>query len=176
VIRSLEATEIDAFLAHADKQMRENGRGATLRFALRSPSADPNVERLRGPIEAGLTAAVGGPGWFRIWIDDGPPEIRGHVGLRAPSEAQALHRAFVDVGVLEPYRRTGIAAGLMQAAVDWAARQTELQWLDAEVFAHNAPSLQLFRRLGFIEAARVSDMFRLDGASVDDVRLVLRLR
>jgi ribosomal protein S18 acetylase RimI-like enzyme len=173
MIRPLETTDIDAFLAHCDRQMRENGRGATLRFALRAPSAEPNVERLRRPLEAGLPAAVGSPGWFRIWIHEEASRIHGHVGLRAPAEAQALHRAFVDIGVLEPYRRAGVARQLVHAAIAWAVDQPELCWLDAEVFAHNEPALRLFRGLGFFEAARLRDMFRLDGAAVDDVRLVL---
>jgi RimJ/RimL family protein N-acetyltransferase len=176
VIRPLEPTDIDAFLAHVDKQMRENGRGATPRFALRAPSVEPDVERLRRALQAGLPAAAGSPGWFRVWIDAGPSEIHGHVGLRAPVEAQALHRALVNIGVLEPHRRAGVARALLQAAIGWTAAQPQLHWLDAEVFAHNEPALRLFRDLGFVEAARLHDMFRIDGASVDDVRLVLNVR
>jgi L-amino acid N-acyltransferase YncA len=48
-----------------------------------------------------------------------------------------------------------------------------LEWIDSEVFGHNEPALNLHRRVGFVEAGRVPDMFRLDGRSVDDVRLVL---
>ena len=119
---------------------------------------------------------VGEPGWFRVWIADEPGEIAGHVGLRALAEPRSAHRALVDVGVLEPYRRRRVARSLFEAAIDWARGQSQLEWLDAEVFGHNEPALSLHRRLGFVEVARLPDMFRLDGAPVDDVRLTLRLR
>jgi len=64
----------------------------------------------------------------------------------------------------------------MSAAIRWAAAQGELSWLDSEVFGHNEPALRLHRKLGFTEVGRVTDMYRLDGAPVDDVRLTLRLR
>ncbi len=175
MIRPLDTSEIDAYLAHADRQGRENGRGATLRFALRPPSAPRDLERIRRVLETGLTVTVGKPGWCRLWIDDGQLEIRGSVGLRAHSEQLAFHRALIDIGVLEPYRRAGVATALMQTAIAWAANQPQLAWLDSEIFAHNEPALRLHARLGFVEAGRVTDMFRLDGAPTDDVRLVLDL-
>jgi RimJ/RimL family protein N-acetyltransferase len=126
-------------------------------------------------LEIGLTSQVGDRGWGRIWIDDGPPEIRGHAALRAHSEQPTAHRALLSIGVLEPYRRAGIALRLMHAAVEWATRHGQLDWIDSEVFGHNERRWNLHRRVGCVEAMRVQDMFRLDGRSVDDVRLVLPL-
>jgi L-amino acid N-acyltransferase YncA len=105
-----------------------------------------------------------------------PPEIRGNVGLRAHAQPEARHRALVSIGVLAPYRRSGIGSGLLKTAIAWALTQGTLDWLDAEIFGHNEPALNLHRRLGFVETGRAPDMFRLDGTSVDDVRLFLRLR
>jgi RimJ/RimL family protein N-acetyltransferase len=177
MIRPLTTADIDAFMAHAEKQAAENGRGKTVRFALRQPGAPRDRPRFRSTIEDGLRKPVGEPGWIRIWIAVEPQEqeIAGHVGLRAPAEPRSAHRAFVDVGVLEPYRRRGLAARLYEEAIAWASGQEQLAWLDAEVFAHNAPALTLHQRLGFVETARVADLFRLDGLPVDDVRLSLRL-
>ncbi len=56
------------------------------------------------------------------------------------------------------------------------AYQDTLTWLDAEVFGHNEPALRLHRKLGFAEVGRVSDMYRIEGAPVDDIRLTLKLR
>jgi RimJ/RimL family protein N-acetyltransferase len=97
------------------------------------------------------------------------------VGVRAVDEPLSAHRAWVDVGVLEPYRRCGIATRLFEEAIRWAGGQPRLAWLDAEVFSHNEPALNLHRRLGFVEIARLVDRFRFDGKPVDDVRLSLRL-
>jgi RimJ/RimL family protein N-acetyltransferase len=176
VIRQLAAADIDAFMVHAEKQAAENGRGATVRFALREPGSPRDLGRVRRTIDDGLQRPVGEPGWYRIWIADEADEIIAHVGLRAPAEPLSAHRATVDIGVLEPHRRRGIATDLYAAAIDWARGQAQLAWLDAEVFAHNEPALSLHRRLGFVETARIADLFRFDGAPVDDVRLSLRLR
>ncbi len=176
VIRQLAPADVDAFMVHAEKQAAENGRGATVRFALRAPGKARDLDRVRSAIDDGLRRPVGEPGWYRIWIAEVAGEIVGHVGLRAPGEALSAHRAMVDVGVFEPHRRTGVATGLYAAAIDWARGQAQLAWLDAEVFAHNEPALSFHRRLGFVETARIADLFRFDGTPVDDVRMSLRLR
>jgi RimJ/RimL family protein N-acetyltransferase len=176
VIRQLAPADIDAFMLHADKQAAENGRGATVRFALRAPGAARDMDRVRRSIDDGLQRPVGEPGWYRIWIAEAADEIVAHVGLRAPAEPLSAHRAMADIAVLEPHRRRGIATDLYAAAIDWARGQAQLAWLDAEVFAHNEPALRFHRRLGFVETARIGDLFRFDGAPVDDVRLSLRLR
>ena len=146
-----------------------------MRFSTREPGTVRDVERLRRSIEDGLRIPVGEPGWFRVWIADEQGEIVGHVGLMAFAEPASAHRALVGVGVLEPHRQRGIATSLFEVAIDWARGQPQLAWLDAEVFAHNEPSLGLFRRLGFVETARIPDLFRFDTTPVDDMRLSLRL-
>jgi RimJ/RimL family protein N-acetyltransferase len=176
IIRQLAAADLDAFMVHVEQQAAENGRGRTVRFALREPGKPRDANRLRKAISDGLERPFGDPGWFRVWIADEAGAIVGHVGLRAPGEPLSSHRAFVDVGVLEPYRGRGIARRLYGAAIAWARGQAGLAWLDAEVFAHNQPALSLHRRLGFVETARIADLFRFDGAPVDDVRLCLPLR
>ena len=167
---------MDAFVVHAATHSAENGRGTTVRFSLREPGRARDVDSFRRSIEDGLPTPVGEPGWFRVWIAEEQGEIVGHGGLMALTEPASAHRALVGVGVLELYRRRGIATSLFEAAIDWARGQAPLAWLDAEVFAHNEPSLRLFRRLGFVETARIPDLFRFDGTPVDDVRLSLRLR
>jgi RimJ/RimL family protein N-acetyltransferase len=175
VIRQLAAADLDAFMVHAEKQSAENGVGTTVRFSLRERGRGRDVDRFRMSIEDGIRKPVGEPGWFRVWIADEVGDIAGHVALMAPAEPLSAHRAVVGVGVLEQYRRRGIATRLFDAAIGWARGLRQLAWLDAEVFAHNEPSLSLHRRLGFVETARIPDMFRFDGTPVDDVRLSLRL-
>src|SRR6478736_3507850 len=75
MIRQLVAADIDAFIVHADKQAAENGRGATVRFALREPGKARDLNRVRQSIEEGLQRPVGEAGWYRIWIADDGNEI-----------------------------------------------------------------------------------------------------
>lgn len=176
MIRPLDPSEVDAFLPHAERHAGESGDGTTIRYSLRVASDPWDEGRLRHFLHDGLRAAVDSPGWCRVWIFDGPPEIRGNVALRAHAQPESSHRALVSIGVLAPYRRSGIGSELLKTAITWAANQGTLEWLDAESFGHNEPALNLHHRLGFVETARAPDMFRLDGTSVDDVRLSLRLR
>jgi len=176
MIRQIEPTAVDRFMSHAEMHAKESGNGTTVRFGLREPSDPFDRDRIRRVLEAGLSCAIATPGWCRVWIDEGPEDIRGHVGLRGHAEPQSRHRALVNIGVLERYRRQGIAAELLDAAIRWATTHGELSWLDSEVFGHNEPALRLHRKLGFTEVGRVTDMYRLDGALVDDVRLTLKLR
>jgi ribosomal protein S18 acetylase RimI-like enzyme len=143
---------------------------------LRGPSDPFERDRIRRFLDNGLSVGVGSPGWCRVWIAAGPSEIRGHVGLRAHARAESSHRALVSIGVLEPYRRQGVAEQLLNTAILWAKSQAALTWLDSEVFGHNEPALRLHRKVGFSEVGRMTDMFRIDGAEVDDLRLALRLR
>ncbi|HXU07317.1 MAG TPA: GNAT family N-acetyltransferase [Polyangia bacterium] len=176
MIRQIDRTEVDLFMPHAEKHARENGTGNTVRFGFRGSSQPFDRDRIRRFLESGLACSIDAPGWCRVWIAEGPPEIRGHVALRAHAQVEAKHRALVSIGVLEPRRRRGIAGELLEAAIRWAAAQETLSWLDAEIFGHNEPALRLHRKLGFAEVGRVLDMYRIDGAPVDDVRLTLRLR
>jgi len=176
MIRQIDRTELDLFMRHAELHARENGNGTTVRFGLRGPSDPFDRDRVRRFLEGGLPCAVDAPGWCRVWIADGPSEIWGHVGLRAHPQPESRHRALVSIGVLEPYRRRGIAAQLLDTAIHWAQTQDALTWLDSEIFGHNEPALQLHRRFGFAEVGRVTDMYRIDGTPVDDIRLTLRLR
>jgi GNAT superfamily N-acetyltransferase len=175
-VRLLGQSELDGFLSHAEQHARESGDGTTVRFAFRG-SADPwDGERIRNSLAAGLKGQIGSPGWCRVWIADGRDGISGHVGLRAHPDSHTSHRALVSIGVLAPHRRQGLGARLLEAAIRWAADQGSLEWLDSEIFGHNEPSLVLHLRLGFVEVGRMVDMYRLDGTSIDNVHLALRLR
>jgi GNAT superfamily N-acetyltransferase len=176
VIRQIDRADLDLFMPHAELHAKESGNGTTVRFGLRGSSDPFERDRIRRFLDSGLSVGVGSSGWCRVWVDEGPSEIRGHVGLRAHALAESKHRALVSVGVLEPYRRQGVAEKLLNAAIIWARSQEALIWLDSEVFGHNEPALRLHQKVGFAEVARLTDMFRIAGAKVDDVRLTLPLR
>ncbi|MBT8494997.1 MAG: GNAT family N-acetyltransferase [Deltaproteobacteria bacterium] len=114
-------------------------------------------------------------GWARAWgVFDGA-EIVGHVELHAGEIFSERHRGTVGLGVQANARRRGYAHALMTALIAWAQSQPTIGWIDLGVFAHNHAAERLYRKLGFVEVARVEDRFRVDEISVTDVQMTLRV-
>ena len=174
MIVQLEEAHLPQLVAHIARHSRESGRGGDLIFRPRSSDApidEPaTIERHR----AGWSQAIDEPYWLRTWgvVVDG--QIRGHLDLhggRLPSE---FHRALLGMGVERPFRGRGHGRALLAAAIGWA-RGAELAWLDLGVFAHNPRARKLYASVGFVEVGVTRDRFRVDGAVIDDVAMVLAL-
>ncbi|MCI0467103.1 MAG: GNAT family N-acetyltransferase [Beijerinckiaceae bacterium] len=119
---------------------------------------------------------VGEAGWQKVWglrIDGGGPVVA-HLELAGPGLPIKQHRAGVTLGVEAAFRRQGCGGSLLREAIGFA-RGAGLAWLDLWVFAHNAPALALYNKIGFAEAGRFEDAFRLGSKSIEDVAMVLRL-
>ena len=112
--------------------------------------------------------------WLRTWgIIDGDM-IRGHLDLHGGRLPAELHRATLGLGIERGARGTGLGRALIDVAINWA-RDAELAWLDLSVFAHNTRARKLYVSTGFVVVGQVHDQFRVDGARIDDVAMVLRL-
>lgn len=67
------------------------------------------------------------------------------------------------------WRGRGVGRALMDRALEWASR-SPLQKLALSVYAHNAPAIALYRKLGFEEEGRrVAEYLFPDGSYRDDV-------
>jgi RimJ/RimL family protein N-acetyltransferase len=174
MIVQLDDAHLPRLVAHIGRHSRESGQGGDLIFRPRSSDApidEPaTIERHR----AGWAQGLDEPFWLRTWgvIIDG--EIRGHLDLhggRLPSE---FHRAMLGMGIERPWRGRGHGRALLAAAVAWS-RGAGLAWLDLGVFAHNRRARKLYAAVGFVEVGITRDRFRVDGAVVDDVAMVLAL-
>jgi len=72
-----------------------------------------------------------------------------------------------------PYRGLGIGQALLQTLLDWATVEPGLERIELSVFAHNTRALDLYRKLGFVEEARLPRTVKLaDGTYYDDVMMV----
>lgn len=174
MIVQLDDAHLPRLVAHIGRHSRESGQGGDLIFRPRSSDApidEPaTIERHR----AGWGQGLDEPLWLRTWgaIIDG--EIRGHLDLhggRLPSE---FHRAMLGMGIERPWRGRGHGRALLAAAIAWS-RGAGLAWLDLGVFAHNRRARKLYAAVGFVEVGITRDRFRVDGAVIDDVAMVLAL-
>jgi phosphinothricin acetyltransferase len=122
-------------------------------------------------------------GWFRdfspkrrpLWVDDDARGIAGWLSLRSFYGRPAYH-ATVEVAVyVDPRRqRQGIARALLDHALA-AAPGLGVRTLLAFVFAHNHPSLALFRRAGFADWGKLPRVAEIDGVERDLALLGRRL-
>lgn len=175
-IRLLKPEDVSPFTDHIVRAVAESGRGSTPIFSPRS--ADENWEKdAKTPlILSAWEKNLNQPGWRRSWaaFDQGRPV--GHIELHTRPFPSSLHRAEIGMAVEATHRRLGIGKRLLETAIDWALKESRLDWLDLNVFAHNQPARRLYESFGFVEAGRADDFCRIDGQSVDDIHMVLRLR
>lgn len=152
----------------------ESGRDGDAYSRPRPLADQPDPLLLAHEIAKAWQVPVGQPGWerhFGVCVDDG---IVGHLDLRGGALAGEQHRATLGIGLERPWRRRGLGRALCVRAIDWARAQ-DLAWLDLGVFADNLGAVALYRALGFVEIGRAVDRFRVDGRSLDDVVMALRL-
>ena len=79
------------------------------------------------------------------------------------------------IGVEEVFYRKGIGRMLMLEAIEFA-RHNNIEWIDLSVFGDNHAAIGLYRSLGFEEAGRRYDRFRISGRLVDDITMTLRIK
>lgn len=113
------------------------------------------------------------------WFDDHTPQHRplwvverddGLIGWLSFSSFYGRpayrHTAELSVYIREDVRRAGLASYLLREAVAYAPR-LEIDVLLGFIFAHNQPSLELFRRHGFVEWGLLPRVAVLDGIERD---------
>jgi GNAT superfamily N-acetyltransferase len=173
-IELLTTEAIPQLTAHLIRTALESGRDGEPVSRARSADDPPDPGALGARLADAWTVPRGAPGWamcFGLWIDD---DIRGHLDLRGGVIASEMHRAQLGMGIERPYRRRGRGTRMLQTAIAWARAQG-LVWLDLGVFTENTPAHELYLRAGFIELGVTPDRLRIDGRSLDDRAMTLRL-
>jgi ribosomal protein S18 acetylase RimI-like enzyme len=176
-IRAIAVEQFDSFVAYLEDHVRDNGRDGTPLFQPRPRNVTRLEEDKMASFRAGLQLAIGEAKWRRAWAAfDGSDAIAGHVDLRATPDACAEHRALLGLGVHRDHRRRGLGKTLVEHVLEWARRESELEWIDLSFLSSNLPAERLYRGLGFDHVATVADMYRIDGESVANVLMTRRVR
>lgn len=176
-IAPVEIDALDRFFAYLEEHASENGVDGGPLFQPYHRGAPWRASEKAPLFRAGLAVPVGALGWRRAWAaSDDHDAVIGHVDLRSHGEPCTAHRCLLGLGVHRAHRRQGIGHALIRHVVDWATRETALDWIDLSFLAGNATAERLYLRAGFDRVATVADKFRVDGESIDDVLMTLRLR
>ena len=173
-IERLSVAAIAPLAAHLVRNALESGRDGEPISRARSADEPPDPHALVARLTQAWAVPIGAPGWetcFGLWVGD---DIRGHLDLRGGAITSALHRADLGMGIERPYRRHGWGTRMLDTAIAWSRAQG-LAWLDLGVFTENAPAHALYVRAGFVAIGVTPDRMRIDGRSIDDRAMVLKL-
>jgi ribosomal protein S18 acetylase RimI-like enzyme len=174
-IRLLGPDDVESYIDHTIASNAESGRegdGHSHVYDRATPyDRDQAVvlERKR------WSADVSGTDWRRAWgLFDGV-HLVGHVHLAGGALPSECHRVNLGMGILRTHRRRGGGRRLVEVAVAWARSQAHIDWIDLGVFHDNTPARALYESLGFSAVGTTRDRFRVDGVSLDDTAMTLRV-
>jgi RimJ/RimL family protein N-acetyltransferase len=175
-IRSASAQDLPAYFQHCLRHMRESGNGPDVIFHPVDDFESWNLEEKVQKTAEELAAPVGKPGWSRIWICELGGQIVADASVSSVHLPTAGHRCQFAIGCERLARGQGLGRRLSLRAIEWARAEPGLEWMDLWVMGHNAAAIALYESLGFAHLGRIQDQFRLQGKSVDDVRMAIRLK
>lgn len=112
--------------------------------------------------------------WHRVWVVKDQGKIIAHLDLKGSRLEAMSHRTSLGLGIEKNYRRLGLGNKLMQKAIDWA-REQKFVWLDLYVHTQNQKAMNLYKKFGFVEIGTTKDNFRVNGVSIDDTHMTLKL-
>jgi RimJ/RimL family protein N-acetyltransferase len=124
----------------------------------------------------GFARPVTEPKWRRgvaLVLDD--ERFVGLAELKGDQFRAGLHRCELGIGIERPYRKLGFGRRLMEGVIDVARSTHVVEWVDLYVFGHNTAARALYEKLGFRETGTVVDRFRIDGQTIEDVMMTLKI-
>lgn len=100
--------------------------------------------------------------------------VCGLINLSRGRWAKDAHVAEFGMSCHPGFRRVGLGTALLTRGIAWA-RSAGVTKLTLEVFASNDPAIALYRKMGFVEEARLRGQYLIDGQLQDSVLMALWL-
>ncbi len=97
--------------------------------------------------------------------------IVGHALLEpAGPQAALAHVRTTTIVVHPPYVGQGVGTALMQALLEWARANSQVERVELRVRATNTVAIHLYKKCGFAEESRFRNRIRFpDGSCIDDI-------
>lgn len=101
------------------------------------------------------------------WVDNA---LIGTVSIQNGNRQRASHVGTLHVSVDRHYRRNGVGAALIKAALDWAKNDPVIEKIALGVFSSHTGAIKLYKKLGFVEEGRKMKEFKVGtNEYVDDI-------
>jgi len=135
--------------------------------------SSPTEERSLEDVQRQLRERPGGSAILGAFYDD---VIVGTAGLRRETFQKGAHKALVwGMYVAAEVRRRGVARALLERAIEHARAMGGVALVQLSVSVPNPAARALYASLGFVTWGIEPDAIRVDGRSVDEEHMGLRL-
>ena len=178
--REAQLTDAPKYCEHLARHFAESGREGDIIFHPLGKAQELVEPEARAQhivkLETAWSTNLDEVGWIKSWVLESNAESVGHLELKSSNIKTGLHRCTLVIGLEQKAREQGWGQKLCEEGIAWARRQKGLVWIDLYVFAHNVRARKLYSQIGFRETGTVEDLFRVNGVSIDDVHMCLKLR
>lgn len=174
-IRQTAIEDIKDFTRHCIFHMREKGIGGIYVHPF-SSSHIWNEEEFSANLIKKWSSEPFSPNWEIAWVAIVEGKFVGHINLRCGGIEAQKHRMRLGMGIENSFRSMGIGKSLLNKALSWAKGAEEISWIDLSVFSKNEVARKLYANMGFVATHTIEDALRVDGESIDDIQMVLKLR
>lgn len=175
IIRQITTNDSFAYTDHFIRHVGETGIGGILVNPY--PTTHQwNESEFRSNLLKKWTLVPFSPNFETAWVAEVDGKIIGHLDLRCGGIEAQKHRMRLGLGIENDYRSKGLGQELMRTALLWASQQYEISWIDLSVFSENIVARKLYERFGFKYLYKIEDALRVEGKSIDDIQMTLKLR
>ncbi len=176
-IGPLSDHRIKEFFDYLNDHISDNGKDDTPMFLPISRQDLKLPKEIEKSFKEGQDISMDGKGWRRIFIaSNNEGKIIGHIDLKSQNQNYTNHRAMLGMGVHRAYRKQGLGSSLIASIVNWAKINTQISYIDLRVLSSNLAAIKLYEKLGFQKVGEIKDMFRIDGESYNDIRMVKKIK
>ncbi|MCS7106421.1 MAG: GNAT family N-acetyltransferase [Candidatus Aenigmarchaeota archaeon] len=102
-------------------------------------------------------------------------KIIAHGSVNVDNEERSPHVGEIRLSVLKPYRNLGIGKRMLFHLIKFGKKLC-FKYLLLGVMSNNKIALQLYRKFGFKQVARIPKIFIYKGKYVDDIWMIKKLR
>ena len=103
-------------------------------------------------------------------------EIIGNIDLTGHQRKAMEHTAVIGMGMIAPWRNTGLGTAMMEAIIDWAKQNSILELIWLQVYTENVLGLGLYKKMGFTENGIIKNFFKHNEKYFDNLTMSLSIK